>query len=213
MDASPARSRLAWLPNALTMTRVALAPLTLATLIVAAAQSSNALLSPWTPLAAAFLLLAAALDWLDGKLARALGAESAFGRFWDPVADKLVIGAALIGGALVAGSMLFLLPAALLLWRDATVTWLRSQPRHAAAIAAPSRLAKWKTALEYLALILLFSAGLFARALGIIAPGAAQGALVALLLGATLILWIACVLSLWTGWSYLRRAGGPFIKR
>lgn len=210
-DTDGARHPLSWAPNALTLARVALAPaILLALLLPGLGRPDPLVLTTGTAPAAGLLLLAGALDWLDGRLARALKAQSAFGRFWDPVADKLVIGAALIGGAFAVRALAFLLPAALLLWRDAMVTWLRTQPRHAAATAAPSALAKWKTTLEYAALITLYAASFLADAVGArlggIVAEAVQAYLVWLGIGA---LWLAAALSLWTGWAYFARSRKP----
>ena len=190
---------LAWLPNALTMARVALAPAVLFGLVAPALVVREPLiLTVWTAPAAGLILLAALLDWLDGRLARAWSVESDFGRFWDPVADKLVVGAGLIGAAAALPTMLVLLPVALLLWRDAMVTWLRMRSQGAATIATPLRRAKWKTAAEYLALVVLLSATAVARTLG----GGADAAQTSFIVAGLGLLWLACGLSLWTGGRY-----------
>jgi CDP-diacylglycerol--glycerol-3-phosphate 3-phosphatidyltransferase len=204
-DAAPSetpRHPLWWTPNALTMARVALAPSILLSLLAPSlGRAEPFILSPWAAAAAGLLALAGLLDFADGRLARALKVESAFGRFWDPVADKLVVGAALVGGAFALPSMLFIAPAVLLLWRDALVTWLRTQPRYAGVTAAPSVLAKWKTATEYGALVVLLSSALIATLLD--GTPLVQDALV---IGGLAALWLAAALSLWTGWRYARRA-------
>lgn len=214
MTSDRAPHPLAWTPNALTMARVAVAPLILLVLIGGAlTQESAAEPALWTAPAAALLVLAAVLDWLDGFLARALQAESAFGRFWDPVADKLVVAAALIGGAFAMPTPLFIVPAILLLGRDAFVTWLRTRPAHAAATARPSTLAKWKTALEYLALVLLFTSALAAdAATAVFGEGASPAVLLDFAVGGLVLLWLATALSLWTGWDYFRIARGDSLS-
>jgi CDP-diacylglycerol--glycerol-3-phosphate 3-phosphatidyltransferase len=209
---APSSRALAWAPNALTLLRVALAPAILGALLWAAASPAPALLSGRTSAAGALLLLAAALDWLDGRLARALAAESAFGVFWDPVADKLVIGAALVGAAIAAPSIWIFVPAFALLARDGVVTWMRTRPRFAAATSTPSRLAKWKTAAEYASLVLLFAAGSLVRA-PVAAPSAPTtvpwtehplpAGVIAL---AIALLWAAAAMSVWTGTAYVRIA-------
>ncbi len=208
MTSDSARHAFAWAPNAVTLARIALAPAILLVLVsgaLAVFPADEATVR--TALAAGLLAVAAVFDWLDGFLARALGAESAFGRFWDPVADKLVIAAGLIGGAVAMPTPLFIVPAVLLLGRDALVTWLRTRPAHAAATARPSTIAKWKTALEYAALVVLFSSGLVARgASTLVGEGLARSILQDLALGGLAALWLATALSLWTGWDYLRIA-------
>lgn len=207
-DTDGGRHPLAWLPNALTIARVAIAPIILVSLLSAAFSGPTSVYGR-PILAAGLLLLAAALDWLDGRLARAWNAQSAFGRFWDPIADKLVVGAALVGGAFVLPTFAFIVPATALIVRDATITWLRTHPRYAAATAQPSRLAKWKTALEFAALVVLFSAWSLAGLAGGAEPQDAYAFELTRLifsLGGLLALWLAAALSLWTGWAYVRIA-------
>src|SRR3989338_1181698 len=75
-------------PNALTLLRIALIPLFVVI---------YALAEPWAlKLATALFVLAGITDWLDGYLARRLHQFSPFGAFLDPVADKLMVAAALV---------------------------------------------------------------------------------------------------------------------
>lgn len=89
---------LAQLPNALTVGRLALIPLFVAMMLDADGAGS------WTT--AAVFALAGATDQIDGWLARRWHVESAFGKFADPLADRLMIDAAVI-----------------LLWRDGRLPW------------------------------------------------------------------------------------------
>ncbi|MGD9694918.1 MAG: CDP-alcohol phosphatidyltransferase family protein [Thermoleophilia bacterium] len=82
-------SRWAWVPNALTISRLAALPLLLVVLIRADGPTSGA--------AAAIFGVVGATDFLDGRLARRLGAESRFGRIADPLADRLLIAVGLVG--------------------------------------------------------------------------------------------------------------------
>ena len=83
------RSRLAWLPNALTIARLAALPALLIVLIRAEGPTS-------VPAAVIFGAVGAT-DFLDGILARRLGAESRFGRIADPLADRLLVLVGLVG--------------------------------------------------------------------------------------------------------------------
>ncbi len=83
------RSRLAWLPNALTIARLAALPALLVVLIRAEGPTS-------VPAAVIFGAVGAT-DFLDGILARRLGAESRFGRIADPLADRLLVLVGLVG--------------------------------------------------------------------------------------------------------------------
>lgn len=84
---SPARLR--WLPNALTLARLAALPVLLVVLLRADGPTSG--------LGALIFGVVAATDLLDGYLARRLHAETRFGRIADPLADRLLVGVALIG--------------------------------------------------------------------------------------------------------------------
>jgi len=134
---SPSNSRLKWLPNALTLARCGLAGL-VAWWILSAPASS------WLPLIS--FVLVAATDFLDGWAARRFDAVSAFGAFLDPVADKLLVGLALLALAHQQNwAFSVMIPTIAIIARDAIATGLRLMPK----IHLPvSQLAKWKTALE-----------------------------------------------------------------
>ncbi len=97
--------------------------------------------------------LAAFTDFLDGFLARAWSQQSAFGRFLDPVADKLLVSATLL---LLAGfgqiSGITLLPALVILCREIVVSGLREFLAGIQVSIPVSKLAKWKTALQMFAI-------------------------------------------------------------
>ena len=82
-------SRLRWLPNALTVLRLLALPVLLALVLTADGTTS-------TPAAVLFACVAVT-DFVDGKLARALQAETTFGRLADPLADRLLVGVGLVG--------------------------------------------------------------------------------------------------------------------
>lgn len=183
----------AWLPNALTMARVMAAPVILAALITASLQHPDARAAPALIIALACLVMSALFDVLDGRLARAWHVESAFGQFWDPVADKLVVGAASIGISLIAP---LAWPATLaIIARDAAVTYWRVSGVHSADKAAPVTLAKWKTAIEFIALIVMLLGSLGVQQSGVIHRIVPIG---------FLLFYAAAILSVWTGWQYVR---------
>ena len=88
MEGTPRTTRLRWLPNAITILRLAGIPV----LIWLVAQADG----PTAPEVAIVFFALAATDFVDGKLARALHAESAFGRVADPLADRLLMAVGLI---------------------------------------------------------------------------------------------------------------------
>jgi cardiolipin synthase len=181
------------LPNLLTLSRIAAIPL----LVILAA-----LRMPWGDVAACVVFSAAAItDYFDGKIARDRKLVSAFGRMLDPIADKLLVGAALM---LLAGlerlSPWGLFPAIVILLREILVSGLREYLA-ALSISLPvTRLAKWKTGFQMGALGTLLAGDTAARVLGI-------GFLPIGIIGETM-LWVAAALTMVTGWDYLRAGLG-----
>ncbi len=172
------------LPNALTMARALAVPL-----VVAAFYLPQPLAS-WT--AFGLFVLAGLTDWLDGHLARKWGATSNFGRFLDPIADKLLVAAILL--MLVARGYLtgaHVLAALVILMREILVSGLREHLAELKVRLPVTRLAKWKTAVQMIAIgaLVLAPAG---DPLGL--PASAVG-----IWG----LWIAAALTIVTGYDYL----------
>ncbi|MBI2278314.1 MAG: CDP-diacylglycerol--glycerol-3-phosphate 3-phosphatidyltransferase [Dechloromonas sp.] len=150
--------------------------------------------------AATWLFVAAAItDWADGYLARKLDQTSAFGAFLDPVADKLMVAAALI--VLVQLGRTDAIVATIIIGREITISALREWMAKigAAKSVAVSMLGKIKTAAQMTAIpLLLYSAPLFGvdvRVLG------------------NWLIWIAALLTLWSMGYYLRMAWPEIAKR
>ena len=219
-----ARMDFKWLPNALTIARCVFALLCLGGIVQAlrvqdlialgAAQDAAsgeqevriAVQQLWYQFALLAFLSGALTDFLDGWLARKLNAQSRFGVWLDPIADKLLVGFALLGLALIFRTWLIYIPAAAIIARDTFMTWLRTTPA-GKAVVDPSNLAKWKTAAEMAAIIgLMLPLALVPQA-AVSQKGA--GSLMAGLVvtGLVGLLWIAAILSLLTGWRYMVAAG------
>lgn len=150
--ASAGRGAIWNLPNALTMGRIAAIPLVMWLL----AQSDVALAGEGSARLAVFyatLVFTAAsiTDFLDGWLARKLGLMSAFGRFLDPLADKLLVLACLL--ELVALDRVPTWLAALLLSREVAITGLRAIASEEGVNLPSDRFGKWKTAMQMAGLI------------------------------------------------------------
>lgn len=186
------------LPNLLTLSRIAAIPLLVAVVW---------LRTPWGDVAACAIFSAAAItDYFDGKIARQRQIVSSFGRMLDPIADKLLVGAALM---LLAGfdrlSDLALLPAIVILLREILVSGLREFLAGLAIGLPVTKLAKWKTGFQMGALGTLLAGDTAAGVLGL-------GFLPVRLIG-ELMLWTAAALTLATGWDYLqaglRHAAAP----
>jgi cardiolipin synthase len=143
------------LPNLLTWLRIVLIPLFVGIFYFEKSWVSQ----PNQNLVATVIFTAAAVtDWLDGWLARRLNQTSAFGAFLDPVADKLMVAAALI--ILVQLGRLDAIIALIIIGREITISALRewmAQIGHAKSIAV-SMLGKIKTVSQMVAIPLLLYA-------------------------------------------------------
>ncbi len=172
------------LPNLLTLSRILAVPVVVATFYV---QGDYA---RW--FACALFSAAALTDWLDGHMARRWSQQSEIGRFLDPIADKLLVAATLFmlttTGRLSWGAVL---PALVILCRELLVSGLREYLAGLRVGLPVSRLAKWKTAIQM-------------AAIGVLIVGdAGPGLLPVQGIGESL-LWIAAMLTLVTGYDYLR---------
>lgn len=134
------------IPNMLTIGRIAAIPLLVITLIFLDAPLAN-----WV--AFSFYTVACVTDFFDGYLARALGQQSVFGRFLDPIADKLLVASVLL--VLVGVDRIndvTVLPAAVILCREILVSGLREFLAEVRVPMPVTALAKWKTTMQMLAL-------------------------------------------------------------
>ena len=172
------------LPNILTLSRIFAMPVLVALL--------------WHPKPADFAIavvlyaLVAITDYFDGYLARAQGAVSKLGIFLDPIADKIMVATVIVmllytrvidGPAVIAALVILL--------REIAVSGLREFLGGIQVSVPVSRLAKWKTTCQLVALGALILAG-------------ALPAVPAVKLIGLVTLWAAAALTLVTGWDYLR---------
>lgn len=176
------------LPNLLTLSRIAAIPLLVALV---------ALRHPWGDVAACVVFSAAAItDYFDGKIARQRKTVSGFGRMFDPIADKLLVGAALM---LLAGhdrlSGLALYPAIIIMLREILVSGLREYLAQLRIGLPVTPLAKWKTGFQMGALGTLLAGDTGAAVLH-------MDFLPVSLIGEAM-LWTAAALTLLTGRDYL----------
>ncbi len=177
------------LPNLLTWLRILLIPLMAGVFYLpdgwVAAHRVNLF-------ATAFFTVAALTDWFDGYLARALGQTSAFGAFLDPVADKLMVAAALI--VLVDLDRVAPLIALIIIGREITISALREWMAKAgkSASVAVSFVGKLKTAAQMVAIVLLLYHDPFAGL-----PVAPIG---------SVLIWVAALLTLVSMAYYLAMA-------
>jgi CDP-diacylglycerol--glycerol-3-phosphate 3-phosphatidyltransferase len=208
-------------PNTLTVIRLAAAPLVgLAFLF---------LIRPYADWVALILFLFASLtDYLDGWLARKWGQESRFGAMLDPIADKAMVVialAVLLGVHGITGWML--VPVTAILFREVFVSGLREFLGSAASTLKVTPLAKWKTTVQMVAIALLFAWGLFDHYFRMQVFGMDGESLAGILngddpdhlgvawkynglmivsYGGLVLLWLAAILTLITGYDYFRKA-------
>lgn len=174
------------LPNALTVVRIVLVPFFWWALVHQGGTND-----PWRCVAWWIFVAAMVTDFADGYLARRWRTESAFGKLLDPIADKALIGAALIGLWQI-GALWWILPV-VILSREILVTIARLFVAHKVVVAA-SWGGKVKTVLQTLGLVLLIAP---LSAVGFIGHGLG----VVVLVVAAVVTWV-------TGYDYLRAMFG-----
>ena len=198
MAVSMTTGRILNIPNILTLARIALIPVFL-------------LVAYWPPamgaieqdgmtmrhlLLTAIFVVAAVTDWFDGYLARTLNQTSAFGRFLDPVADKLMVAAALIVLVQWQPTMSMAFAAIVIISREITVSALREWMAELGARTnvAVSTVGKYKTAFQMIAITVFL---LNWQPLDMLAYA---------------LLYTAVVLTLWSMIIYLK-AAWPYLKQ
>ena len=172
------------LPNLLTVSRIVAIPVVIGSFYVSGDYAR------W--FACALFSAAALTDWLDGHMARRWQQQSEIGRFLDPIADKLLVSATLFMlttfGRLSTEAVL---PALVILCREILVSGLREYLAGLRVGMPVSRLAKWKTVIEMVAIGVL------------IVGNAGPGFLPVAAIG-EMLLWVAALLTLVTGYDYLQ---------
>ena len=193
------------IPNLITGLRLALALATFFALAGAALLSETLTpdqqfaLERWAFVA---FVVAALTDFVDGWLARRLHATSIWGAILDPIADKVLVCGVVLGLLTLGGNGMVAIPAALILFREFTVSALR-EAAAARGISLPvTLLAKWKTTLQLVALgtaLLVACWGAFALPADPAIEGAARTT-------ANVLLWIAAAITVITGVQYWEKA-------
>lgn len=191
------------IPNLLTGARIVFAVAVFAGIVAAAGALPG---QTWTPSPAAqkavllwsfaAFVIGSATDYVDGWLARKLDAMSPWGAMLDPIADKIAVAGVVVGLSALAPNPTIVIGGFLILFRELFVSGLR-EVGGARGIKFPvTKLAKWKTTVQLVAL----AAELLAAAIG-----GEQ-----LTLAAHALLWLAVVLTLWTGLQYAGAAAKGF---
>ena len=196
------------LPNILSVMRVLAAPVIALTFVFFDRPLAD-------QLAVVVFIAAAATDYFDGWLARTLGQESAFGKMLDPIADKAMV---LIALALLAAlydlRWPVLVPAVIIILREVLISGLREFLGDVKLEV--TRLAKWKTTLQMVAVCLLLVQGAVQTAPDAptshpIVEQMLRFVAIATTSFGTVVLWIAAWFTVVTGWDYFRK-GLPYIR-
>ncbi|MEL7106936.1 MAG: CDP-diacylglycerol--glycerol-3-phosphate 3-phosphatidyltransferase [Pseudomonadota bacterium] len=217
-------------PNILTVLRLLAAPLLVVMFIY--------FTRPWADWFALALFVGAAFtDWLDGYLARSWKQETKLGAMLDPIADKAMVVIALLAiVALNSDRQLgmdpwILLAATLIIFREVFVSGLREYLGDTAGLLQVTKLAKWKTFVQMVAIAVLFATGIFEHMWFERTVGMDQSVLSDIMQGGddpvnlrlirdlwfycwwvgVGLLWIAAIITLLTGTDYLRKAA-PYLR-
>ncbi len=221
------QSHMRWtIPNTLTFLRLLAAP--------GVAVMFLYFHRPWADWFALALFVGAAItDWFDGYLARLWKQESKFGAMMDPIADKAMV---LIAIMVITGyngmNPWLILPATVIMFREVFVSGLREFLGAKAGLLKVTKLAKWKTTAQMVAIATLFLGTGLEYQMGVAMQGmtpeqyadaVSQGladpiracgrqdcASYANMVGLVLI-WIAAALTALTGWEYFVKAR-PYLK-
>jgi cardiolipin synthase (CMP-forming) len=178
------------IPNMLTYARIVAVPLVVVCFFLEG-RLKNSDFANWTALA--IFIVASVTDYLDGYLARAWQQTSTIGRMLDPIADKLLVASCLLllaANETIAGWSLW--AAIIILCREILVSGLREYLAELKVSVPVTRLAKWKTTLQMVAI-------------GFLLAGEAGEKLLPYTLEIGIgLLWIAAVITLYTGYDYFR---------
>ena len=213
-------------PTVLTIARLLAAPLLALGFLVLARP-----LADW--LALVLFVAASLTDWTDGYLARAWGQVTRLGTMLDPIADKAMVTAALLTLVYVSGLRgAILLPAVIILFREVFVSGLREFLGDVSGTLKVTKLAKWKTAAQMVAIAVLLAQGIAEHAVGAAVVGMDSQTVGNVLAGRAEdlqglgwkwsvseglawtglgLIWLAAALTLVTGVDYFRKAW-PHLK-
>ncbi len=209
------------LPNILTILRLLAAP--------AVAVMFLYFTRPYADWFALILFVSAAItDWFDGYLARSWKQVTKLGTMLDPIADKAMVVIALM--VIVGYSSMspwLVLPATMILFREVFVSGLREYLGDTAGTLKVTRLAKWKTTAQMVAIAVLFAQGVFEHYFGMSVFGMDNALVIDILDGreedvhgllwkyngmiwvghaGVWLLWLAAALTLITGLDYFRKS-------
>jgi CDP-diacylglycerol---glycerol-3-phosphate 3-phosphatidyltransferase len=194
----PLPGRALALPNLLTYARIVAVPLVVSCLFGEQILGAGM----WLRWVALGLFVAAAItDFFDGYLARSLAQQSSLGRMLDPIADKLLVSSCLLMLAADGTIMGWSLWAAIvILCREILVSGLREYLAELRVSVPVTRLAKWKTTVQLIAVGFLLAG----RAGDAFMAGVTGAATPVITWFGLMLLWISAIVTLYTGYDYFR---------
>lgn len=171
------------LPNWLTYIRVAIIPLVVVTFYLPGTFGMK--------LTSSLFLIASITDWFDGYLARRWKVQSEIGRFLDPIADKLLVATCLLLLVGKTDGHIIMIPSIAIICREILVSGLREFLAEIQVKVHVTTLAKYKTAIQMVAvyLLLLSTAGPASLHVDVIGQ---------------ILLWLSAALTLYTGYAYMK---------
>jgi CDP-diacylglycerol--glycerol-3-phosphate 3-phosphatidyltransferase len=188
-------------PNILTISRILLSPVFMVLIIFENFYARMA--------ATIVFIIAALTDLADGYFARKLGHPTGFGRFMDPLADKILVSTAFLSFVSLGYARAWMV--IVIIVREFLITGLRSMAAYRGMVISPSILAKWKTMSQMLAVAVIL---LYANIEPLVFHG--NPGIPVWIMPWTgwpynlfdLILIVPLVLTVWTGVDYLFKSGG-----
>ncbi|MBS4189303.1 CDP-diacylglycerol--glycerol-3-phosphate 3-phosphatidyltransferase [Bacillus sp. FJAT-49705] len=188
------------LPNKITISRICLIPLFLIVMLVPFNWGEISLLGTTLPVThlvgAIIFIFAAATDWVDGHYARKLNLVTNFGKFLDPLADKLLVSAALIVLVELGSAPSWIV--IIIISREFAVTGLRLLLAEGGEVVAANMLGKIKTWAQIVAISALLLHNIIFEMFSI--PFA------------DIALWIAMFFTIWSGWDYFVKNKQVFVN-
>lgn len=185
------KSSLRHLPNFLTLSRILVVP-PMAIILTSPTRSAGFL-------AAALFAIASFTDWLDGYLARRLEIITVLGKFLDPIADKLLVMAALI--MIIPLDRVPAWMVLVILSREIVITGLRGIASNEGIVIAASNLGKYKTIFQIVAILGLLLHYKYHWLFGV----QSSFFYVDMHNVGIFYLWIATIITIWSGVDYLVR--------
>ncbi|MBT2755943.1 CDP-diacylglycerol--glycerol-3-phosphate 3-phosphatidyltransferase [Mesobacillus foraminis] len=186
------------IPNKITISRILLIPVFLVVMLAPFKWGQISLLGAEMPvthlIGALIFIFASTTDWVDGYYARKYNLVTNLGKFLDPLADKLLVSAALI--VLVELELAASWIVIIIIFREFAVTGLRAILAEGGEVVAANMLGKIKTWAQIIAISALLLHNIIFEMISI--PFA------------DIALWVALIFTVWSGWDYFNKNKGVF---